>query len=156
MRVRKRAQRTVLKQAALNVMKLKKSGGKYGYLTKVIKQYDVYGITREQLKHAVNKIEKNKAQEVSQYPAAVLLGGSILPMSTLTSDRSLDNSMTTAALDDSMLTVATTTATIPPRGKGGRPKGTMNKAKIRETKIMQAILVETSDLLIELQKEANG
>ncbi len=84
MRARKRAQRTIVKQAALDVIKLKKAGGKYGYLTKVIKQYDVYGISREQLKRAVNKIEKNEVQEVSQYPAAVLLGGTILPMSTPT------------------------------------------------------------------------
>ncbi len=60
MRARKRAQRTIVKQAALDVIKLKKAGGKYGYLTKVVKQYDVYGITREQLKHAVNKIETMK------------------------------------------------------------------------------------------------
>ncbi len=95
-------------------------------------------------------------QEVSQYPAAVLLGGSISPMSTLTSERSLDNPITTAALNVSMSTAATTAATTPPRQKGGRPKGTMNKAKILETKKVQAILVETSDRLIELQKEAHG
>jgi hypothetical protein len=118
MRSRKRAQRTIVKQAALNVIKLKKAGGKYGYLTKVIKQYDVCGITREQLKHAVNKIEKNEVQEVSQHPAAVLLGGSISPMSTLTSERGLDNPIMTAALEDSITTAATTTATTPPRGKG--------------------------------------
>ncbi len=59
MRAHKRAQRTIVKQAALNVIKLKKAGGKYGYLTKVVKQYDVYGITREQLKRAVNKSEIN-------------------------------------------------------------------------------------------------
>jgi hypothetical protein len=49
----------------------------------VIKQYDVYGITREQLKRTVNKIEKNDVPEVSQYPAAVLVGSSILPMCVL-------------------------------------------------------------------------
>jgi hypothetical protein len=38
MRACKRAQRTVLKQAALDVIKLKNSGGKYGYLSKVIKK----------------------------------------------------------------------------------------------------------------------
>ncbi len=157
MRARKRAQRTIVKQAALNVIKLKKAGGKYGHLTKVVKQYDVYGITREQLKRVVNKIDKNEVHEVSQHPAAVLLGGSISPMSTLTSERGLDkNPIMTAALDDSMSTAATTTATTPPRGKGGRPKGTTNKAKIRKTKKMQDILVETSYCLIELQKEANG
>jgi hypothetical protein len=102
----------------------------------VVKQYDVYGITREQLKHAVNEIEKNEVHEVSQHPAAVLLGGSILPMYTLTSERDLDNPITTAALDNSMSTAATTTATSPPRGKGGRPKGMTNKAKIRKTKKM--------------------
>ncbi len=79
-----------------------------------------------------------------------------MPMSTLTSERDLDNPITTAALDDSMSTVATTTATKPPRGKGGRPKGTKIMAKIQKTKKMQAILVETSDRLIESQKEANG
>ncbi len=155
MRARKRAQRTIVKQAALDVIKLKKAGGKYGCLTKVIKQYGVYGITRVQLKHAVNKIEKNEVQEVSQYPAAVLLGGTILPMSILTSERSLDNPIATAALHVSMPIAATTTATTPPRRKGGRPKGTTYKAKIQKTKKIQAILVETSDHLIESQKEAN-
>ncbi len=135
MRARKRAQRAIVKQAVLNVIKLKKAGRKYGYLTKVVKQYDVYGITREQLKHAVNKIEKNEVHEISQHPAAVLLGGSILPMSTLTSERDLDkNPIMTAALDNSMSTAAKTTATTPPRGKGGRPKGMTNRAKIRKTK----------------------
>ncbi len=137
MRARKRAQRTIVKKAALDVIKLKKAGGKYGYLTKVVKQYDVYGITREQLKRAMNKIEKNEVHEVSQHLAAVLLGGSILPMSTLTSERDLDkNPIMTAALDDSMSTAATTTATTTPRGKCGRPKGTTNKAKIWKTKKM--------------------
>jgi hypothetical protein len=136
---------------------LKKAGEKYGYLTKVVKQYDVYGITREQLKRAVNKIEKNEVHKVSQHPAAVLLGGSISPMSTLTSERDLDkNPITTAALDNSMSTAATTTATTQPREKGGRPKGRTNKAKIRKAKKMQDILVETSYRLIESQKEANG
>jgi hypothetical protein len=156
MRAHKRAQRTIVKQAALDVIKLKKAGGKYGYLTKVVKQYDVYGITREQLKCAMNKLEKNEVHEVSQHLAAVLLGGSISPMSTLTSERDLDkNPITTTALDNSMLTAATTTATSPPRGKGSRPKGTKNKAKIQKTKKMQDILVETSYHLIELQREAN-
>ncbi len=54
MRAHKKAQRTIVKQAALDVIKLKKAGGQYGYLMKVIKQYDVYGITREQPKHIVN------------------------------------------------------------------------------------------------------
>ncbi len=63
MRAHKQAQRTVLKQAVLDVIKLKKAGGKHGYLSKVIKQYDVYGITREQLKHVANKIEHMKSQK---------------------------------------------------------------------------------------------
>jgi hypothetical protein len=64
--------------------------------------------------------------------------------------------MTAAALENSMTTAANTTATTPPRGNSGRPKGMRYMAKIRETKKMQAILVETSDPLIELHEEANG
>jgi hypothetical protein len=146
----KKARQAVLKEAAQDVIQLKSDGKTYGSLKKVLTQYKLYGITREQLKLAVKNITINEVDD-SYLPAAVVLQGnhSSSPISILTGVSGADHHVTM------LTTVAATTMTVPTmttmmattaivndndnnnedddngaRNKGGRPMGTTNMARI--------------------------
>jgi hypothetical protein len=172
----KKAQQAVLKEAARDVIQLKSDGKTYGSLKKVLKQYESYGITREQLKLAVKKITENEADD-SYPPAAVILWGNLSssPISILTGVSGADHhvmTLTTVAATTTTVTTATTTTTTMAvvndndnnnedddnwaRNKDGRPMGATNMARIEKEKMKKAILVEASTRLIKARKEATN
>ncbi len=158
------------------MIQLKSDGKTYGSLKKVLTQYELYGITREQLKLAVKKITENEVDD-SYPPAAVILWGnlSLSPISILTGVSGADHhvmTLTTVAATTTTVTTTTTTMTTTAvvndkennnkdddnraRNKGGRPIGTTNMARIKKEKMKKAILVEASTRLIKVQKEATN
>ncbi len=172
----KKAWQAVLKEAARDVIQLKSDGKTYGSLKKVLRQYKLYGITREQLKLAVKKIAENEVND-SYLPAAVVLWANLLlsPISILTGVSGADHhvrTLTTVAATTTTVTMTTTTMTtmavvndndnnnkdanIGARNKSGRPMGMTNMARIEKKNMKKAILVEASTRLIKVRKEATN